>query len=84
MGTYITTPESEKEKVRQHRNFIGWIKGDKNAKLTTNIYNAKNKLVATVTNPVENNKTVQQLKVDLPQLWSLTDPYLYGCIGCGG
>lgn len=78
-GTYITTPDIEKGKgtVGIETSLEGLKAGSKNTRLTTNIYNAKNKLVASVTNPVEGLKIAQQLIVDQPQLWSLTDPYLY-------
>lgn len=78
-GTYITTPEIEKGKgsVSIETSLEGMKAGSKNMRLTTNIYDVKNKLVATVSNTAESPKIAQQLVVDQPHLWSVTDPYLY-------
>ena len=78
-GTYITTPEIEKGNgvVAIEISLEGLNEGNKNIKLTTNIYNIKNQLIASVTNAAEGVKTKQKLVVDQPHLWSVTDPYLY-------
>ena len=78
-GTYLTTPdiESGKGSIRMETSVEGIQPGIKNVKLTTNIYDAKNQLVATVTGIAESGKTVQQLVVNDPHLWSVADPYLY-------
>lgn len=80
-GTYITTPDIEKGKgtVAIETSLEGLKAATQSIKLTTNIYNAENKLVASVTNPVVGSKTMtmQQLVVDQPHLWSNTVPYLY-------
>jgi beta-galactosidase len=78
-GTYITTPDIEKGNgtVEIETSLEGLREGNKNIKLTTNIYNAKNQLVVSVTNPAEGSKTMQRLVVLQPHLWSVSDPYLY-------
>jgi beta-galactosidase len=78
-GTYITTPEIEKGNgVLMIETTLDGINDLKqHVKLTTNIYNFKNQLVASVLNDVNGEKTEQQLNVDQPHLWSVTDPYLY-------
>jgi len=78
-GTYVTTPDIEKGKgtVAIETSLEGIDEGSKNIKLITNIYNAKNQLVASINNPADEKKTMQQLIVDQPHLWSVTDPYLY-------
>jgi beta-galactosidase len=81
-GTYITTPDIEagKGSVKIETSLDGIKAGSKNIKLTTNIYDRKNQLVATVSNPVNGNKMLQKLVVDQPNLWSGGDPYLYKAV----
>ncbi len=78
-GTYITTPDIDKGNgtVAIETTLEGIAPGNKNIKLTTNIFDAKNQLVATIINPVEGSKTLQRLLVKQPHLWSVSDPYLY-------
>lgn len=65
-GTYITTPKIEKGNgvVTIETSLEGLKDGKKNIKLTTNIYNIKNQLIASVTNAAEGEKTMQQLIID--------------------
>lgn len=78
-GTYISTPEIEKGNgnVKIETILDGWAAGIKNVRLTTNLFDAQGKLVSTITNGVSNLKTIQELIVTRPHLWSVTDPYLY-------
>ncbi len=78
-GTYITTPDIENGKgsINIETSIEGFKEGSRNVRLTTNIFDPNNRLVASVTNPADGKKMMQQLKVDQPHLWSVTDPFLY-------
>ncbi len=67
-GTYISTPEIEKGNgnVKIETILDGWAAGIKNVRLTTNLFDAQGKLVSTITNPVSNLKTVQELTGNPP------------------
>lgn len=83
-GTFITTPQIDKQsatvdikvKINNSSN------SDKNAVVKTTLFNAANKLVASVSSPamVRANNTAessQQTKINSPRLWSTQGPYLY-------
>jgi len=78
-GTYLVTPDIGKGDgtVVIETSLEGIKEGDKKITLTTDIYNAKNQLVTSINNPVKGKITMQQLVVDQPHLWSVSDPYLY-------
>jgi len=78
-GTYLITPDIEQGKgtVNIETSLEGFQSVSQNIKLTTNVYNSNNKVVATVINLVEGNKIMQKLLVDRPQLWSVANPYQY-------
>ena len=78
-GTCITTPDIEKGdgKVIIETSLEGFQIGTKNTRVLTNIYNANNQLVATGVKAVEGPKTLQELRVNMPRLWSVSAPYLY-------
>ena len=78
-GTYITTPEIEKGNgaLTIETTLDGINNLNQHVKLITNIYNIKNQLVVSVMNDAIGEKNKQQLIIDQPHLWSVTDPYLY-------
>ena len=78
-GTYITTPGIEKGDgtIKIETSLDGALGSTKNIRLITNIYDRQNKLVVSSTEPVKGNNIFQQIKVNQPHLWSVTDPYLY-------
>ncbi|MDR6944010.1 beta-galactosidase GalB [Mucilaginibacter pocheonensis] len=82
-GTFITTPHVDDKSAKIALNISVYQPAAKGRiTLETIIYDAAGKVVAQRTSPVKNSKDTvvmvsQNLQVNNPRLWSVTDPYLY-------